>query len=156
VAQFLRGDSMSEEGNIPDIFRAYEEGKHRRYNLLFAVNGGAFAVAQLFFETADSTDLLGELQLWQLSLGMALFTIVMILDIFIFGERMRKDSEREKGPELFSRQGKLVLISIGSLIVAGWTLVSFGVYVLTLMIIVYLGSIAVVHHLHTSNGTPAR
>jgi hypothetical protein len=38
---------MAEEPRIPDIFRAYEEGKHRRYNLLFAVNGGAFAVAKL-------------------------------------------------------------------------------------------------------------
>jgi hypothetical protein len=156
---------MAEEPDIPDIFGAYEEGKHRRYNLLFAVNGGAFAVAQLFFETGDSTDLhrevlvrtvlgnltvsntsfLGDLQLWQLSLGMALFTIVMILDIFMFGERMRKESEREKGPELFGRQGKLVLISIGLLIVAGWTLVSWGVYVLPLITIVYLGSIAIVY-----------
>jgi membrane protein implicated in regulation of membrane protease activity len=158
---------MAEELKIPDVFKAYEEGKHRRYNLLFAVNGGAFAVAQLFFETADSavldrevlvhtflgdltarnTSLLGNLQLWQLSLGMALFTIVMILDIFIFGERMRKESEREKGPELFGRQGKLVLISIGLLIVTGWTLVSFGGSVLASIIIVYLGSVVIVYRL---------
>jgi hypothetical protein len=154
VSQLSRGDSVSEEANIPDIFRAYEEGKHRRYNLLFAVNGGAFAIVELFTTRTgsptvlDPTDpILGSLTLSQLSLGMALFTIVMSLDIFMFGERMREKSEREKGPELFGQQGKLVLVSIGLLIVAGWTLVSFGFDVLTLIVIVYLGSIAIVHHL---------
>jgi hypothetical protein len=39
---------MPEEKKIPESFKAYEDGKHRRYNLLFAVNGGAFAVAKLF------------------------------------------------------------------------------------------------------------
>ena len=30
-----------------ELFDTYEVGKHRRYSLLFAVNGGAFAVAKL-------------------------------------------------------------------------------------------------------------
>jgi hypothetical protein len=37
---------MSNRAAVPD-FRAYEDGKHRRYELLFAVNGGAFAIAKL-------------------------------------------------------------------------------------------------------------
>ena len=28
---------------VSESFKAYEDGKHRRYSLLFAVNGGAFA-----------------------------------------------------------------------------------------------------------------
>jgi hypothetical protein len=38
-----------------EVFRAYEEGKHRRYNLLFAVNGGVFTVAKLFGDPEPPT-----------------------------------------------------------------------------------------------------
>jgi hypothetical protein len=31
-----------------DAFKAYEDGKHRRYGLLFSVNGGAVATAKLY------------------------------------------------------------------------------------------------------------
>jgi hypothetical protein len=128
--------------SISEIFKAYEEGKHRRYNLLFAVNGGAFAIAKLLAVPQDKTGsvlVLGNLTLWQLSLGMALFTTVMVLDIFIFGQNMRKRMR-----ELFGRPGKLVLILIGLLLCAGWSTVSFRVLGLTLVILGYLGSIAVV------------
>jgi hypothetical protein len=132
-----------EEAEIPDVREAYEQGKHRRYNLLFAVNGGAFAVAKLFDDSA-----LGDLTLQQLSLGLALFTIVMILDIFMFGQNMRKiQNMREKRPALglFGWQGKLVLILIGGLIVTGWTLVSFDSFILLLLLIVYLDSLGIVY-----------
>jgi hypothetical protein len=146
------GDSMSEEANIPDIFRAYEEGKHRRYNLLFAVNGGAFAVVELFATLTESptildpTDpVLGSLTLSQLSLGMALFTIVMVVDIFMFGEKMRKQAP---ALDLFAWQGKIVLILIGLLIAAGWAWASFGGSWYTLVILLgYGGIIVIVHHL---------
>jgi hypothetical protein len=132
------GSSMS----ISEIFKAYEEGKHRRYNLLFAVNGGAFAIAKLLAVPKDQTGsvlVLGNLTLWQLSLGMALFTTVMVLDIFIFGQNMR-----ERMRELFGRPGKLVLILIGLLLCAEWSAVSYGILGLTLVILGYLGSIALV------------
>src|SRR5262245_27699664 len=73
---------------MPDSFKAYEDGKHRRYGLLFAVNGGAFAVAKIFSDP-HATGLLGHLTLRKLSFGMVLFTVVMVLDIFMFGEKMR-------------------------------------------------------------------
>jgi hypothetical protein len=130
---------MSEKPNIPDIFTAYEEGKHRRYSLLFAVNGGAFAVAKLFADPPEQSVVLGNLRLWQLSLGMTLFTIVMVSDIFMFGQNMRKEM-----PELFGWQGKLVLTLLGLLISVGWTLVSFGNLGLALVMLGYLGSIAAV------------
>jgi hypothetical protein len=141
---------MSEETNIPDIFRAYEEGKHRRYNLLFAVNGGAFAVVELFATLAKQPPredfvLVGSLTLSQLSLGMALFTIVMVVDIFLFGENMRR---REPELDLFAWQGKTVLILIGLLIAAGWTWASFGPSWYTLVVLLgYGGIMVVVYHL---------
>ncbi len=35
---------MVEEKKISENFKAYEDGKHRRYNLLLTVNGGSFAL----------------------------------------------------------------------------------------------------------------
>jgi len=40
----------SEENQAPDSLKYYEDRKHRRYSLLFAVNGGAFAIAKMFAE----------------------------------------------------------------------------------------------------------
>jgi hypothetical protein len=85
----------------------------------FAVNGGAFAVAKLFADPKTS-NVLGSLTLRQLSIGMILFTIVMVLDIYMFGEKMRS----QYLPEGFGWQGKIVLLLLGILICAGWFLVA--------------------------------
>ena len=111
----------TEEKLVPESFKSYEDGKHRRYNLLFAVNGGAFAIAKMFAEK-NTAALLGDLSLRQLSIGMIVFTIVMVTDIYMFGEKMRTTYL----PEAFSRQGKTVLIAIGTLICIGWFLVALG------------------------------
>lgn len=104
--------------NLAESFKIYEDGKHRRYGLLFGVNGGAFAVAKLFTDPAAVT-LLGDLTLGQLALGMILFTIVMTFDIFTFGQKMRETYL----PDAFGIPGKVVLLLIGFLICAGWYLV---------------------------------
>jgi hypothetical protein len=143
---------MPEDRNDADIFKDYEEGKHRRYSLLFAVNGGAFAVAKLYAEySGEERKILGSLEVWHLSLGMALFTIVMVLDIFMFGENMRRKAFRRDSTNgsrlsdffglkgLFSLQGKLVLILIGLLISCGWTLVSFEKFGVLGLALVVLG-----------------
>jgi hypothetical protein len=116
---------MMEEKKISENFKTYEEGKHRRYNLLFTVNGGAFAIAKLFTDSklicdGKAAPILGGLSLGRLSFGMILFTIVMVLDIFMFGEKIRKNYL----PGAFSWQGKLVLLVIGILICIGWSLVA--------------------------------
>jgi hypothetical protein len=107
-----------EERDVPESFKAYEDGKHRRYSLLFAVNGGAFAVAKLFSDPQNA-NVLGSLTLRELSLGMILFTIVMVVDIFMFGEKMRA----KYLPDDFGWQGKAVLLLLGVLICGGWFLV---------------------------------
>jgi polyferredoxin len=109
---------MEGQLNLAESFKIYEEGKHRRYGLLFGVNGGAFAVAKLFTDPAAVT-LLGDLTLGQLALGMILFTIVMTFDIFRFGQNMRETYL----PDAFGTPGKVVLLLIGFLICAGWYLV---------------------------------
>jgi hypothetical protein len=114
---------MAEEKKVPDsfdaeTFKAYEDGKHRRYELLFAVNGGAFAVAK-FLVGKDAAVVLGSLTLRQLSIGMVLFTAFMTADIFAFGQKMRRYL-----PGAFTWEGKTVLILMGSLICAGWVSVA--------------------------------
>ena len=103
---------------VKDALELYENGKHRRYTLLFSVNGGAFAVAKLIKEGSG----IGGLSQKELSVGMVLFTALMVWDIFEFGRRSRK----EPTPEVFGNVGKAVLISIDLLICIGWLLVGFG------------------------------
>jgi hypothetical protein len=112
------------------VFTEYENGKHRRYSVLFSVNGGAFAIAQLLQKSApDGSWKVGHLTLHKLSWGLCLFTIVMVFDIYKFGEKMRKIQEQilkqmhehdPTLPQLFGRPGKVVLLAIGVLICAGW------------------------------------
>ena len=111
---------MNDERKVPESFKTYEEGKHRRYSLLFAVNGGAFALAKFMTDKDPSTASVGGLKLAYLSYGMALFTIVMSMDIFMFGQKMR----RLYLPDAFGWQGKVVLVLIGALVCAGWVLVA--------------------------------
>jgi len=100
----------------------YENGKHRRYSLLFSINGGAFAIAKLLTgESGHAGVVLGALSLKELSAGMALMTIVMVIDIYAFGEKMRKNL-----PDAFGPVGKAVLLLLGSLITLGWIIVGFG------------------------------
>ncbi|WP_341678468.1 hypothetical protein [Niveibacterium sp. SC-1] len=112
----LTSDTLS----LKEVLDYYEGGKHRRYALLFAVNGGAFAIAKLLTgEPGKSAVVLGGLSITQLSIGMALFTACMVWDIYAFGEKVRTtylDS-------VFGKEGKLVLILLGVLQVAGWLLV---------------------------------
>ena len=102
-----------------DASDLYESGKHRRYSLLFSVNGGAFALAKFMVEEANGGDtiVLGELTLRHLAAGMTIFTVLMGIDIFAFGLKMRKSL-----PDAFSIVGKLILLVICVLILAGWFL----------------------------------
>ena len=112
---------------LPPYFKEYEDGKHRRYTLLFSVNGGAFALAKVLVEH-NSKAVLGSLSLAQLAVGMVLFTLVMVVDIFLFGRNMRSTLPCDpKDPsstttELFAVPGQVVLVLLGVLLAAGWFL----------------------------------
>ena len=111
---------------------SYIDGKMKRYNLLWSVNGGAFAVARLLplarepaaTAGANAGAVVGGLSLHALAIGASIFTIVMCVDIWMFGQMMR--AEYFGGTMVFGTPGRLVLVLIGSLIVAGWLLAAFG------------------------------
>jgi hypothetical protein len=102
------------------ILKAYEDGKHRRYELLFAVNGGAFAVAALLHDKKLENPALGEIVI-----GLIIFTVMMEFDIFAFGYAMRKRAGDSalNGWEVFSWIGQAVLFVLCVLIIVGWLLV---------------------------------
>lgn len=123
--QRAAGQPLHELGSYQDIYKLYEDGKHRRYGLLFSVNGGGFAVGSLFKESA-AAPLLGNLTISQLAVGMAAFTIAMYVDIMVFGTRMREnagDNGAGVVRGIFSKVGGLVLTVICGVIVLGWVLV---------------------------------
>lgn len=98
-----------------DISRLYLEGKMTRYSLLFSVNGAAFAIVQLSTERK----LPGELSIFGLSLGLIVFTVLMIADVWLWGADMRE----KHSLKLFRPAGQIILLMIGALIVAGWALI---------------------------------
>ena len=102
-----------------EALELYENGKHRRYALLFSVNGGAFAVAKIL---RGEGNVLGGLSLKELSIGMALFSAVMVWDIFYFGLR----SKKEPILDVFNSVGMIVLLLLGALICLAWLMVGFG------------------------------
>jgi hypothetical protein len=119
---------MTEKMRDVETFKIYEEGKHRRYTLLFSVNGGAFAVAKLFSDQ-DAAALLGQLTIPRMSVGMIFFTAVMVADTFTFGAKMRRyvNVFGPEGVDVFGPAGKAVLLLIGLLICSGWFLVSWPI-----------------------------
>jgi len=58
-------------------FEDYEKGKHRRYELLFKVNGAAFVIATLFTKTETKDIIQGVVSLQMLAIGMMAFTIII-------------------------------------------------------------------------------
>lgn len=116
------GATMTEWKEVKDLFDAYEQGKHRRYTLLFAVNGGAFAVVGLLLEHGLPRE--GPLTVQGIALGMIAFTGILCFDIYAFGRNMRKQwltIRTESHCEgLFGLPGKAVLTALGFLIILGW------------------------------------
>ena len=119
---------MSTLRKLPETFKAHEDGKSRRHSLLFTVNGGAFAVAKLF-PAGNPCVLLGKLTLFELSLAMMVFTVLLTLDIFLFGWHMRSTVSNEAmGPSgdtlpIFGTPGQVILVLISLFICLGWFLV---------------------------------
>lgn len=105
-----------------DGMRTYIDGKMRRYSLLFSVNGGALAIAKLMAD-ADTARLLGKLTVTHLAMGAIVFTIVMVIDIWLFARMMRGTFLDRLA---FSTPGKIILILLGVLIIGGWLLVAIG------------------------------
>lgn len=108
-----------------DGLRTYIDGKMRRFSLLFSVNGGAFAIAKLMTGTdkAGNAVLLGNLKLWHLAVGSIIFTVLIVVDIYLWAQRMKKEF---LGELAFGVPGKTILLFLGILIISAWLLVAMS------------------------------
>jgi hypothetical protein len=106
---------LKNDGDKLDGIRTYIDGKMKRYDLLFAVNGGAFVIGKL--EPAQ----LGHLNILTLALGAMLFTVVMTVDIWVFAQGLKQDFF-EPRDNVFTWIGKMILVLLGSLLVVAWGL----------------------------------
>lgn len=102
---------------------SYLEGKMKRYTLLFGVNGGVFAIAKLIQSNEAARAALGGLSQRTLAVGAILFTALMMYDIWLWGDLMRREFIGRLG---FTHAGRAILLSIAGLLISGWTLVLFG------------------------------
>ena len=118
-------------GTYKDAMEIYEDGKHRRYSLFFAVNGAVAAIAKVGQGGADPGSVPDWVPDWLpdhglFRLGMIVFTALMTCDIWIFGQRIREAVGDDRGSGwdgIFSRVGKIVLFGCCALIMAGWAFV---------------------------------
>ena len=106
------------------IFRFYEEGKARRYNILFAVNTAVFGILKIVPDS--KLGVLAGQDVGQFAFGMALFTLVMGFDLWMFGIKMRKagDPVAALQDRLFAIPGRLVLVMLCGLMAGGWLAVA--------------------------------
>ena len=108
------------------IFRFYEEGKARRYNILFAVNTAVFGILKIVPDS--KLGVLAAQDVGQFAFGMALFTLVMGFDLWMFGTKMRKAGDPGAAllDGLFAIPGRLVLVMLCGLMAGGWLAVARG------------------------------
>jgi hypothetical protein len=102
-----------------DALNSYTEGKMHRYTLLFAVNGGAFTVGQ-FLLGDTGREYQRVLPMAYLAQGAIVFTAIMTVDIWLFGQMMR---EKFVGNGAFTPAGKILLLLISFLVIAAWLVV---------------------------------
>jgi hypothetical protein len=137
IARASTSKPLNPFGSYTEAFKIYEDGKHRRYSLLFAVNGGVLAI--LNFGQGVQT-------MHWIPLVTLPFTLLMGYDIWMFGDRMRQaardadcnrtfcewmdvrelfKSANPANQGIFSRPGRFVLAGCCLLLVVGWVLVGF-------------------------------
>ena len=122
----------------------YIDGKIKRYNLMFAVNGGAFALAKLL-DTKEGR-ILGQLTPKHLAIGAVAFTFLMWFDIWLWGENMRVGYFN--GKEVFQWRGKAILSLLASLLIIGWLLAEFDLKTVILVFtsLLVVGGFLLYHH----------
>jgi hypothetical protein len=96
----------------------YIEGKVKRYWLLFGVNGGSFVVAKFLHEKTGT--FAGQLTGREVALGAILFTLVMTIDIWLWGWQMRRPEFA--GKHAFTPPGRAIALLIGGLVMSAWIL----------------------------------
>lgn len=116
--------SAQSDRDVLDALRTYLDGKMQRYRLLFAVNGAAFAIAKII-KNPDNTGIAGALNLLWLAVGAIVFTTLLWIDIWAWGEMMRRRFEYLHGDTIFQWKGKWILSGLASMLIVAWGLAAW-------------------------------
>ena len=114
--------------NAKAIYDLYENGKGRRYGLLFGVNGGAYALVGLLIGKDARLDALtwSPLTVWAfvlIPIAMIVYTWLMYQDILAFGMKMRRYAqELERDPDIFGPAGVAHLRYVCLLFAVAWAM----------------------------------
>lgn len=111
---------LLDKKDLLDKLTKYVEGKVKRYWLLFGVNGGAFVIAKFLHEATGPVRFAGQLTEKEVALGAVLFTLIMTLDIWLWGWQMRRPEFA--GRHAFTPPGRAIALLIGGLLVSAWIL----------------------------------
>ena len=124
MAEAAKPDVEHRLGPYPAIFKFYEDGKARRYTILFAVNTAVFGILKVMPDS--KLGVLAGQDLAMFAYGMAVFTFVMGFDLWMFGIKMRKagDPLAALNEGMFALPGRLVLLVLCALMAGGWLAVA--------------------------------
>jgi hypothetical protein len=104
-------------------YNTYQDGKMKRYYLLFSINGGAYAIVTWAAEHPKGVEWAASPKTIAIvvAIAAALFTALMLVDVWLFG-RMMKEAEAgtEDGIVYFGGHGKAVLASIVVILLGAW------------------------------------
>jgi hypothetical protein len=118
---------MAVEKRDWDAYNTCQDGKMKRYTLLFSINGGAYAIVTWTAEhVAAAQEVARAASLTTIAIVVAiaasLFTALMFVDVWVFGRMMRKVATGD-GLVYFGRHGQAVLASIVFTLLGAWTAV---------------------------------
>src|SRR2546423_1191084 len=125
----------------------YIDGKIKRYNLMFAVNGGAFALGKLL-KTSGTQDFLGRLTVTHLAIGSIAFSFLMWFDVWLWGQNMSHNYFEHTKEKVFQWRGKAILSLLSSLLILGWLMAvwSWWTTITTFVLLSIAGALLVYHH----------
>jgi hypothetical protein len=107
-----------------DAYNTYQDGKMKRYTLLFSINGGAYAIVTWVAEHMGAAERISRAASLKpiavvVAIAASLFTALMCVDLWLFGRMMKKAGT---GVDLvyFGEHGKAVLASIVLILLVAW------------------------------------
>lgn len=126
MAEVVEPKADHKLGPYPAIFKFYEDGKARRYTILFTVNTAVFGILKIVPDAKLGA--MSGLDIALFARGMAMFTVVMGFDLWMFGTKMRKagDDNAPLQDGIFAIPGRLVLLILCGLMAGAWLAVANG------------------------------
>jgi hypothetical protein len=118
---------MAEQKRDWGAYNTYQDGKMKRYTLLFSINGGAYAIVTWAAEHVPAAHEIARAASMRtiavvVAIAASLFTALMLVDIWLFGRMMRRAGAGDS-LAYFGKHGQAVLASIICILLGAWAAV---------------------------------